>query len=76
VSATILDFPVAFACPTCDRPCSEEDLSECLTCDQRYCSKDDWRCECDRIAAEIVSRAQQSPSFLERVLRRLGILRL
>ena len=57
MSATnILQFPVQHACPTCARPCSPEDLSECLRCGQQYCSRDSWECECDRQALEIVER--------------------
>jgi hypothetical protein len=59
VTATVLAFPVQFSCPTCSRPCGEDELSDCLRCGQRYCSHDDWTCQCDRDAAEILSRAKE-----------------
>ncbi len=57
-SATLLQFPVQFACPTCGKPCSEDDLSECLTCGQQYCSHPacDWTCACDHMAADLAQR--------------------
>lgn len=54
--ASLLAFPVQFSCPTCKRPCGEDELSECLRCGQRYCSNDDWTCQCDRDAVEILER--------------------
>jgi hypothetical protein len=58
--ATMLSFPVQHACPTCNRPCSDEDLSECLRCGQQYCSQDSWECDCDRTAREIIERGGTS----------------
>jgi len=55
-TATLFAFPVQHACPTCNRMCSPEELSECLRCGQQYCSKDSWECECDRMAREIIER--------------------
>ena len=60
MTATILDFPVAFTCPTCGRPCAEDELtSECLRCGQQFCGKDDGQCQCDRDAVEMLARAQR-----------------
>ena len=53
----LLMFPTQLTCPTCGRPCGEDELSECLRCGQQYCQRDSWECECDRIAAEIIDRA-------------------
>jgi hypothetical protein len=53
---TLLAFPVQHECPTCKRACSDEDLSECLSCGQKYCQFDSWDCACDRFAREIVER--------------------
>jgi hypothetical protein len=55
----ILPFPVQHSCPTCGRACSPEDLSECLTCEQKYCSHKScsWLCACDRFALEMAQRA-------------------
>ena len=58
--ATLFAFPVQFSCPTCSRPCCEDDLSECLRCGLRYCQSDSWECQCDRDAAEILSRGRES----------------
>jgi hypothetical protein len=57
-SSNVLLFPVQLCCPTCQRPCGEDELSECLRCGQRYCKLDSWECECDRVAREIVARAE------------------
>jgi hypothetical protein len=59
MSAThiLLQFPIQFSCPTCSRPCGEDELSECLRCGQRYCSQDSWEYQCDRDAAEMQQRA-------------------
>jgi hypothetical protein len=57
--AKLLAFPVQHVCPTCNRPCSDEDLSECLRCGQQYCSKDSWECDCDRRAQDIIERARE-----------------
>lgn len=67
----IIDFPVQHKCPTCNRACSEEDLSQCLRCGQRYCRRDDWECECDRDASDMMSRAQTSVGLVESLLSRL-----
>lgn len=66
----VIQFPVTVVCPTCGKPCSDEDLSECLRCGQQYCSKDSWECACDRQAEEIHLRAER-PGALSRVLSRL-----
>jgi len=34
-------------CPTCGQPCSESELSGCMTCGARYCKADSWKCACD-----------------------------
>lgn len=54
----VIPFPPRYTCPTCQRPCSPEDICECLTCGQQYCSHKecDWTCDCDRIAAELAQR--------------------
>lgn len=54
---SVLAFPVQHRCPTCERMCSPEDLSSCLTCGQEYCSHCTWECECDRVAREMAERA-------------------
>jgi hypothetical protein len=56
----ILQFPLerVSTCPTCGRPCGDDELSECLRCGARYCQRDSWECECDRVAREIVERAR------------------
>ena len=56
--AKVLAFPVQHSCPTCERMCSPEDLSECLRCGALYCSKCTWECQCDRDAAELAERAK------------------
>lgn len=56
MATNVLSFPIQTECPTCGRACSDEDLSECLRCGQRYCSKDSWECACDREAAEVIDR--------------------
>ena len=58
-SSTVLKFPVRFSCPTCQRPCGEDELSECLRCGQRYCSNDSWDCQCDLDALDMLNRAQE-----------------
>lgn len=63
MASNVLAFPAQTICPTCERACSEEDLSECLRCGQQYCSEDSWECECDRQATEIVDRARRAPSL-------------
>jgi len=69
MSATpVLEFPAPVLCPTCNRPCSIEDLSECLRCGQQYCRHDSWECECDREAEEIVARARRITPALTRFL--------
>lgn len=55
-NAKVLQFPVKHACPTCGRPCGEDELSECLRCGQKYCERDSWECQCDRTAREILLR--------------------
>jgi hypothetical protein len=52
----VIQFPTQTECPTCGRSCSEEQLSGCMTCGAKYCKYDDWTCDCDRMAAEIVER--------------------
>jgi hypothetical protein len=52
--STLLPLPVGFSyptCPTCQRPCGEDELSECLRCGKQYCQQDDWSesCPCDLI---------------------------
>ena len=56
----IVPFPPQHVCPTCNRVCSPEDLSECLTCGQQYCQRNDcdWTCACDRYAVEMYQRAE------------------
>jgi hypothetical protein len=56
--AKILRFPVQHACPTCQRPCGEDELSQCLRCGQKWCQFDTGECECDRFAREMAQRAQ------------------
>lgn len=69
MASNILTFPVQHSCPTCNRPCSPEDLSECLTCGQQYCKHDSWQCACDRVAIEVVQRARPARvSFLRSLL--------
>jgi len=55
--ADLLQFPAQHVCPTCNRPCGQDELSECLRCGRQYCKHDDWTCQCDRDAADILSRA-------------------
>lgn len=57
--AHIIQFPTQHSCPTCGRACAPDELSECLTCGQQYCSRKecDWTCACDRFAVEMVGRA-------------------
>jgi len=73
-TSNLLDFPVQHSCPTCNRVCSEEDLSECLRCGQQYCSKDSWECACDREADEILERALRGMNPVQRMLTMLGLL--
>lgn len=54
---TVLQFPIQLSCPTCGRACGDDELSECLRCGQRYCSNDEWTCQCDRDAVEIAERS-------------------
>jgi len=63
--SNVLAFPVQLACPTCGRPCGEDELSECTRCGQRYCQQDSWDCECDRTAREILARAQRGFTLIE-----------
>lgn len=59
--SVVVSFPSGFKCPSCNRSVSEEDLSECLTCGQKYCSSKecDWSCGCDRVAADIALRMSE-----------------
>jgi hypothetical protein len=59
--ADVLSFPVQHECPTCHRACAPDDLSECLTCGQKYCSRRgcDWTCACDRFAADVIQRGME-----------------
>lgn len=68
MASNVIDFPTITSCPTCNRPCSEEDLSECLRCGQQYCSRDTWECACDREADEVVERARRVAPALSRFL--------
>jgi hypothetical protein len=68
MATNVLSFPVETSCPSCNRPCSEEDLSECLRCGQQYCSKDSWVCVCDREAEEVMERAKRVAPALSRFL--------
>ena len=45
--AKIIPFPISTICPTCHRPCSDNELSGCMTCGAKYCKHDKWTCECD-----------------------------
>jgi hypothetical protein len=59
--AKLLAFPVQHSCPSCSRPCGEDELSECLRCGLRYCSNPAcWECQCDRDALEMVQRAEDA----------------
>lgn len=56
-------------CDSCSRPCSEDELSECFTCHERYCGGCDV-CACDRLAEYLLGRVmdhRRSQSFFERV---------
>ena len=71
MTATILQMKAQHVCPTCERPCSPEDLSECLRCGQQFCKLDSWECECDRNAKEIMGRVQPT-GIIRRILCRLN----
>jgi hypothetical protein len=60
ILAPVLQFPVQHSCPTCNRACAEDELSECMRCGQQYCRFDSWDCECDRTAREMKQRAEES----------------
>lgn len=69
--ADLFTFPVQCTCPTCGRPCGEDELAECARCGQQYCKRDSWECECDRTARELLSRAEHPRSSILDMFRSL-----
>jgi hypothetical protein len=76
VMAKVLTFPEEkiHRCPTCERACSADDLSECLGCGQQYCSKCSWECACDRAAADMQRRLPEPDGLIDRLLDVVGVL--
>jgi hypothetical protein len=76
MSATVLNFPAAVICGSCGRPCSENELSECFTCGDKFCGSAKTNCKalcsCDRLALELADRlAELRPGLLKRVANRV-----
>lgn len=42
-------------CDSCGRPSSEDELSECCTCHERFCSAC-HECACDKLAEHLLAR--------------------
>jgi hypothetical protein len=57
MNTAIIPFPMTTTCPTCHRPCSESELSGCMTCGAKYCKRDKWVCACDPITWQSKLRA-------------------
>ena len=61
-SCKIIQFPVQHACPKCQQPCGEDELSQCLRCGAKYCGNPKcWQCDCDLFAEEIAYRLTGKP---------------
>ena len=76
MSATILNFPAAVICGSCGKSCSEDELSECFTCGDKFCGSAKTNCKavcsCDRLALELADRvAALRPGFLTRLVNRV-----
>jgi hypothetical protein len=77
MSAIVLNFPAAAViCGSCGKACSEDELSECPTCGDKYCGSAKTNCKavcsCDRLALDLVDRvAMLRPSSLTRLGDRL-----
>ena len=73
-NSNVLAFPPKMVCPSCQRPCSEDDLSECTTCGGLYCGRASnqcpSQCSCDRLAIDLAERAA---IFVEGAKRRQTI---
>lgn len=74
MSAMVLSFPSPVICPCCGRPCSDEDLSACYTCGEKFCGSAKSNCKsicaCDRLAGYLAA-LQQGPSLFTRLWRAL-----
>lgn len=56
-------------CDSCGNPCSEDELSECYACHERYCSGC-HECACDRLAEYLLGRIadhRRNQSIFDRV---------
>lgn len=58
MACRVIEFPVLVKCPVCKKSCSEGDLSECTTCDDKFCGQC-HECSCDRVAADLAERLKQ-----------------
>jgi hypothetical protein len=63
MTTNVISFPVQVSCPVCKRPCSDDDLSECYACGDKFCQYCS-ECSCDRLAAYL---KDLKPGFWERV---------
>jgi hypothetical protein len=76
MATKVLTFPVAVTCQSCGKSCSEDELSECFTCGDKFCGSAKTNCKalcsCDRLALELADRlAELRPGLLKRLANRV-----
>jgi hypothetical protein len=61
MATNVLAFPAQITCQSCGRACSEDEMSTCPDCGDKFCgsAKTDCKalCSCDRLAMEFADRA-------------------
>jgi hypothetical protein len=61
MASNVLVFPAQITCQSCNKACSEDEMSTCPDCGDTFCGSAKSNCKslcaCDRLAMELADRA-------------------